>query len=148
MKTKTIQNTKKTRQVFLLNAALLLALITGIAGCSSAHTLGPACAGRRLDSAIAYYEGAKTQLSRHFQSHSDTALVHAFYASQDSIIEARGVPECLDAGIGSKRIARKVLLANRYIRGVIVSNLRDSDPGILISIFGSRYRSLFKNDIR
>ncbi len=39
-------------------------------------------------------------------------------------------------------------MSNRLFQKLVVSNMRDQDPGVVVGLYGEEYREIFKNDIR
>lgn len=106
-----------------------------------------ACADRRLQAAVISYEDAKSEFAEHFKGRSDVALVYAFHASQDSERLARALGQCFDFDANHRTAGIELIRSNQILQTLIVTNLRDSDPGVVIALFGEDYRDFIKNDI-
>ena len=121
-----------------------------LAGCSSDFGAGlefQTCSRRRLDAATVSFEDSKGQMMEHYRTRSDTSLNFAYQASVDSIRLARSIRGCFDFDPAFKSEAVDLIRSNQILQRVIVSNMRDPDPGAIIGLFGDDYRDLIKKDI-
>jgi len=127
-----------------------LALLVGVgSGCtSSAERLQAACGGRRLQAAVRKYDQAKEKLAEHFRQRADETLTDAYHASEDSVALARATRGCPDFDTLIRRQAIDLIKANLLFQKLVLSNMRDQDPGVVADLYGSQYREIFKNDIR
>jgi hypothetical protein len=132
----------------LLGAAVLLAGLVA-AGCVPRRQYGDfTCGARRLQLSAGYLDQAKEKLALHFRRRVDSALAEAFHASQDSVLLARATRNCPDFDEAIRRQAIDLIKTNLLFQKLVVSNMRDQDPGVVIDLYGSEYRDIFKNDIR
>ena len=131
--------------------ALGLGLVLLLAACvGDLELIQPepfSCTKRRLDVASGMYDEAKEMLRIHFKERHNSSLVIAYYLSQDSEALSKSIRRCIDFGEISKERAISLIRANRIFRRVLVVNMRDTDPYVMISILGSQYDSVFKSDI-
>lgn len=127
---------------------LLLAAVTAAACAPTRRAAGPPCGERRLELAAAFYDQAKAQLALHYKQRTDAALSDAYYASQDAILLARATRNCIDFDEVIRRQAIDLIKTNLLFQKLVVSNMRDQDPGVVIDLYGEEYREIFKNDIR
>ncbi|HEX9844167.1 MAG TPA: hypothetical protein VGC20_15520 [bacterium] len=129
------------------SALILLAVLA--AGCApSQRVQGFACGERRLELAATFYEQAKSKLALHYKQRVDSALADAYHASQDSMLLAQATRNCFDFDEVIRRQAINVIKTNVLFQKLVVSNMRDQDPGVVIDLYGQDYRDIFKNDIR
>ena len=135
---------KKSRIGLLLLAMTALFL----AGCGAKRVVLPACSDRRIELAMAMFEQSKEKLALHFQQRVDTALSESYQASQDSVLLARATRNCFDFDAVVRRQAIDLIKSNLLFQKLITSNMRDQDPGVVVDLYGSRYRDIFRNDIR
>lgn len=131
----------------IILSALLLAAVMSCAVDFGQPVLVTQCSRIRLDAAIISYEDAKDQFAEHFQTRSDTALVYAYHATVDAVQLARSIKTCFDFSDGYKQEAIWLIRTNRVFQRLIMNNLRDPDPEVVIGMFGSRYREIIRNDI-
>ena len=61
---------------------------------------------------------------------------------------ARATRGCPDFDELIRRQAVELIKANLLFQRLVVSNMRDQDPGVVADLYGSQYREIFKNDIR
>ena len=129
---------------------LALALLTAaVVGCSARERLQAAdCGARRLQLSGLQYERAKEKLAEHFRQRVDVALTEAYHASLDATALARATRGCPDFDELIRRQAIELIKANLLFQRLVVSNMRDQDPGVVADLYGSQYREIFKNDIR
>ena len=128
--------------VLLAVTALLLA------GCGVKRVVLPACSDRRIDLSMAMFDQAKDKLALHFQQRVDSALSESYQASQDSVLLARATRNCHDFDAVVRRQAIDLIKSNLLFQKLITSNMRDQDPGVVVDLYGPRYREIFRNDIR
>jgi hypothetical protein len=132
-----------------LHAGLALLALLLIAACAPPQRYnGYNCGARRMALAATYYEQAKDKLALHFRQRVDSALSDAYNASQDSVLLARATRSCDDFDEAMRRAAIDLIKTNLLFQKLVVSNMRDQDPGVVIDLYGSKYRDIFKNDIR
>jgi hypothetical protein len=131
-----------------LLAAGLLALLA--AGCAPAgiDRSGQFCGERRIELALVMFDQAREQMARHFEQRVDSALRDAYQSSQDSLLLARASRNCLDFDEVIRREAIDLIRSNLLFQKLLVSNMRDQDPGVVVDLYGSQYREIFKNDIQ
>ena len=128
--------------------ALILLLLLA-AGCSAAQRAPSLrCGERRLELAATFYDQAKSKLAVHFKQRVDSALADAYHASQDSVLLAQATRNCADFDEVIRRQAINIIKTNILFQKLVVSNMRDQDPGVVIDLYGLEYRDIFKNDIR
>lgn len=126
----------------------LLLVAVAVAGCAPRQRVeGFSCGERRLELAAAFYDQARAQLALHFRQRTDVALTDAYYASEDAILLARATRNCIDFDEVIRRQAIDLIKANLLFQKLVVSNMRDQDPGVVIDLYGSEYREIFKGDI-
>ncbi len=119
-----------------------------LAGCGAKRVVLPACSDRRIDLSIAMFEQAKEKLMLHFQQRVDTALSESYQASRDSVLLARATRNCHDFDAVVRRQAIDLIKSNLLFQKLITSNMRDQDPGVVVDLYGSRYREIFRSDIQ
>ncbi len=128
-----------------------LGLVFFLATCVSDLELIPleefSCSKRRLDVASGMYDEAKEMLRIHFKERHNSSLVIAYYLSQDAEALSKSIRRCFDFSDISRERAISLIRANRIFRRVLVVNMRDTDPYVMISILGSQYDTVFKSDI-
>ena len=61
---------------------------------------------------------------------------------------ARSVRSCYDFTREVKRDAIELIRINLVFQKLVMSNMRDQDPGVVAGLLGDQYREIFKNDIR
>ncbi len=135
----------------LLWLPVLLAGLLLLAACAPPpRSLGLPCGERRLQLAGVLYQQARDHLAEHFTRRTDASLGDAFYASRDSVILARATRNCFDFDEVVRRQAVDLIKANLLFQKLVVSNMRDQDPGVVVDLYGRGYREMeiFKNDIR
>lgn len=128
-------------------AALMLATLL-LAGCAGSAVLPEFCAEKRITLAIEMFDRAKGQLAIHYQQRTDSTLGLAYRASQDAVTMARATRRCRDFDRVIRRQAINLIRTNLLFQKLVVSNMRDQDPGVVIDIYGPGYREIFKNDIQ
>ena len=47
-----------------------------------------------------------------------------------------------------RRQAIHLIRTNLLFQKLVVSNMRDQDPGVVVDLYGNQYREIFKNDIQ
>ena len=105
------------------------------------------CSRKRLDAAVITFEDAKSQLQEHFKIRNDTSLIYAYHSSVDAVNLARSIKKCFDFTSSYKEEAISLIRSNIMFQRLVVSNMRDSDPGVAISLFRGDYVDIIKNDI-
>ena len=138
----------RARRRALPAGALLLAALLAAACAPAQRVEGIRCGERRLELAASFYEQARGKLALHFQQRVDSSLADAFHASQDSVLLARATRNCVDFDEVVRRQAINLIKTNLLFQRLVVSNMRDQDPGVVIDLYGAEYRDIFKNDIR
>ena len=127
---------------------LLLALLP--AACIDQLEFAPvaqfSCSEVRLNAAAGFYEEAKEQLELHFTERPNNSLVFAYYLSLDSEELAKTIRACPDFRRNKER-AIDLIRANLVFRRVLLVNMRDSDPFVMINILGYKYDEVFRSDI-
>lgn len=132
---------------WVLPIAILASLI--LAGCGGGRTREPVfCGDRRIELALAAYDQAREHLSIHYRNRSDSSLGSAYRSSQDSVFLARATRSCYDFDEVMRRQAINLIKTNLLFQKLVASNMRDQDPGVVIDLYGPRYREIFKNDIQ
>ena len=106
------------------------------------------CSERRLNLASSLYERAREQLAIHFEQRMDSALGEAYQSSQDAVTLARATVGCRDFDPLVRRQAIDLIRTNLLFQKLVVSNMRDQDPGVVVDLYGNQYREIFKNDIQ
>lgn len=129
---------------------LLLVGLLVLQGCAAdrLNTVRRSCAKDRMLLAYELQNEAKAQLAFYFKQRSESNLSYAYHASKDSMLVARSVRSCFDFNRNVKREALDIIRINRLMQKLVVSNMRDQDPGMVAGLFGDQYREIFKNDIR
>jgi hypothetical protein len=142
----------RSRTMTMRNGTLLAAGLTALllaTACAPAQQYqGYNCGERRLDLAAGYFDQAREKLAQHYRLRSDSTLSEAMHASQDSILLARATRVCDDFDEVLRRQAIDLIKTNILFQRLVVSNMRDQDPGVVVDLYGSQYREIFKNDIR
>ncbi len=128
--------------------ALLALSAMLLAGCGGQRVVLEACSDRRIDLSMAMFEQAKDKLALHFQQRVDTALSESYQASQDSVLLARATRNCHDFDAVVRRQAIDLIKSNLLFQKLITSNMRDQDPGVVVDLYGARYREIFRSDIQ
>ena len=128
--------------------ALLVLSAMLLAGCGAKRVALEACSDRRIDLSMAMFEQAKDKLALHFQQRVDTALSESYQASQDSVLLARATRNCHDFDAVVRRQAINLIKSNLLFQKLITSNMRDQDPGVVVDLYGPRYREIFRSDIQ
>lgn len=128
--------------------ALLAVTALFLAGCNAQRVVLEPCGDRRIDLSMAMFEQAKEKLALHFKQRVDTALSESYQASQDSVLLARATRNCHDFDAVVRRQAIDLIKSNLLFQKLITSNMRDQDPGVVVDLYGARYRDIFKNDIQ
>ena len=105
------------------------------------------CADPRLDLASSLYEEAKDQFAVHFQQRRFTALNVAYRSSKDAVLVARSTRGCYDFDVVTRRRALSLIRSNLLFQKLVLSNMRDQDPEVVVGLFGEMYQDIFKNDI-
>lgn len=137
------------RGMALLCAALLLLGAGVLAGCVPVAPYGyVSCGTHRLRLSEQYYEEAKKKLALHFKQRVDTALSDAYHDSQNAVLLARATRNCDDFDEAIRSQAINLIKTNLIFQKLVMSNMRDQDPGVVIDLYGPQYREIFKNDIR
>lgn len=133
----------------LVASAILLVMVLAQCATELGRRTGEqeTCAKRRFDAAVVSYEDAKRQFSEHFRGRNDSALVFAYHASVDSVRLTRSLAGCFDFTENYRRQGTELIRSNQVLQRLVVSNLRDADPGAAIALFGDDYRDFMKNDI-
>lgn len=142
------QHARRVRPALLVLPAVL-ALVLALGACAPTEPR-PAfsCGARRLELASAYYDLAREKLALHYRRRVDQALAEAYHASQDAVLLARATRNCIDFDEVVRRQAIDLIKSNLLFQKLVVSNMRDQDPGVVIDLYGSRYREIFKSDIQ
>lgn len=141
----------RARRAALLPLAAALLLVPVLSACTLAQFERrpvESCTQRRLGVAYALYDEAKRQLTRHYEQRNDLALEFAYHASRDSMSAARTIRTCYDFDTVAKEQAVDLIRSNMLFQKLVVSNMRDQDPSVVIGLYGERYREIFKSDIR
>ncbi len=131
----------------VLALVALVALVAAACGPGRPQQV-ESCVARRLGLAFQLYDRARDQLARHYEQRLDTALTAAFHNSEDAVVLARATRSCFDFDEVAKRQAVDLIRANLLFQKLVRSNMRDQDPQVVIDLYGSQYREIFKNDIR
>ena len=53
-----------------------------------------------------------------------------------------------DGVLASQCQAIDLIRTNLLFQKLVVSNMRDQDPGVVVDLYGNEYREIFKNDIQ
>jgi hypothetical protein len=106
------------------------------------------CTKRRLDVAAGLYDEAKQFLDVHLRERDNLSLLYAYYASLDAEELTRTIRLCDDFGGGARERGTDLIRATRILRRVVVVNMRDPDPMVMIHLLGTKYDDVFKKDIR
>jgi len=105
------------------------------------------CVAPRLETASYLYDEARQQLATFFKQRNDSQLLNAYYASIDSVRVARTMRDCYDLTELDKEDAVDLIRSAILLRKLVVTNMRDVDPGVMQGIYRGRYREIIKNDI-
>ena len=84
-------------------------------------------------------------MARHFRERSSTALHYAYYLSSDAIQMARATRGCSDFNDVVKSQALNLIRTGRQLRIMAVTNMRDPDPLVTMTLLQDRYADLFVN---
>lgn len=106
------------------------------------------CSETRLDAAAALHEEAKEFLVRHFNERDNRSLLFAYYASQDTEELTKSIRYCEDFDRLYRERGSNLIRATRILRKVVVGNMRDPDPTVLVHLMGPDYDDVFRSDIR
>lgn len=126
-------------------AAALLA-----AGCSSGQILSRdqptvTCSQRRLSISASLYGEARGQMAKHYKERSAATLHAAYYLSSDAIEVARSTRFCPDFDGLVRSQALTLIRTSRLLRVLAVTNMRDPDPLVPMTLLQDRYADLFVN---
>lgn len=133
----------------LIMAVVVVSMVGMLgAACSVRRVELPACSDRRLDLAFALFDQAREKMALHFKQRVDSALGEAYQASSDSVLLARATRNCHDFDAVVRRHAIDLIKSNILFQKLITSNMRDQDSGVVVDLYGPRYREIFKNDIQ
>jgi hypothetical protein len=134
--------------------ALLAALaVCGLllSSCLNQLELAPqepvSCSKRRMDIAASLYDQAKQFLDVHLRERDNLSLLYAYYASVDAEQLTRTIRLCDDFGGEARERGTNLIRATRILRRVVVVNMRDPDPMVMIHLLGTKYDDVFKTDI-
>ena len=133
--------------IYILWAIPIMFFLAGCLGDSVQKDIEAACSNKRINVALIVYEDAKEKYMEHMRTRSDGALNLAYHTAEDSIRVALSTKYCTDFSERIKSRATEVIMANKYLQRLAMTTMRDPDPGVAISIFGDKYRDIFKNDI-
>ena len=147
--------TRKRRRGVMARAALFAALVLCgpvLGSCLEKIELAPpesaSCSRRRLDVAAGYYDEAKHFLDVHLRERDNLSLLYAYYKSVDAEELTRTIRSCDDFGGQARERGTDLIRAARILRRVVVVNMRDPDPMVMIHMLGTKYDDVFKKDIR
>ncbi len=131
-------------------ALLCLALLPFFAGCLGEPILSErqppvSCSQRRLEYSAALFGEARTQMARHFKERSAMTLHYAYYLSNDAIQFARSARGCPDFNDAVRSQALNLIRTSRQLRILAVTNMRDPDPLVTMTLMQDRYADLFVN---
>ena len=104
--------------------------------------VNPACADRAINNAFNLYGEAKTGLALFFEEHNDNRLYQAFYASWDSVNEARKVKKCWDRRVSHYYAMQNIQEMNVILARVIRRNMPDDDSGEMIAVYREQYNQV------
>jgi hypothetical protein len=139
------------RALPLAEIALLgLVFLPFIAGCMGEQLLSGqqppvSCSQRRLEYSAALFGEARTQMARHFKERSAMTLHYAYYLSNDAIQFARSARGCPDFNDAVRSQALNLIRTSRQLRILAVTNMRDPDPLVTMTLMQDRYADLFVN---
>ena len=108
----------------------------------------PTCSKRRLDVAAGLYDQAKQFLEVHLRERDNRSLLYAYYASLDAEELTRTIRLCFDFTSEARERGTDLIRANRILRRVVVVNMRDPDPMVMLHLLGPKYDEVFKTDIQ
>ncbi len=103
------------------------------------------CSQRRLEYSAALFGEARTQMARHYRERSAVSLHNAYYMSSDAIQMARSTRTCPDFNEVVKGQALNLIRTSRLLRILAVTNMRDPDPMVSMTLLQDRYADLFVN---
>ncbi len=131
--------------------AILISLLA-LSGCVNQLDLRQqqpvSCSERRLDVAAALFEESKEFVLQYFEERDNTSLLFAYYSSKDAEELTKSIRNCDDFDRDFKARGTELIRATRVLRRVVVLNMRDPDPAVMIQLLGSDYDGVFKSDIR
>ena len=145
---------KQGRAVAARTALLAALVLCGplLSSCLDQLELVPqapvSCSNRRLDIAAGLHDQAKHLLDTHFRERDNLSLLYAYYASVDAEELTRTIRLCDDFGAQARERGTGLIRATRILRRVVVVNMRDPDPMVMIHLLGTQYDDVFKTDIR
>ena len=139
--------TRRSRGWFVMMVLGLLVLLGACSG-DNMRTKPVTCARARLSLASSMFDEARAQLVSHYTWRTEVSLAYAYHASRDSMFIARSTRSCYDFSQEVKRDAVELIRINRVFQTLVMSNMRDQDPGVVAGLLGDQYREVFKNDIR
>jgi hypothetical protein len=132
--------------------AALMLCASALSSCLDPLELAPqvpfSCSNHRLDVAAGLYDEAKHFLDVHLQERDNLSLLYAYYASLDAEELTRTIRLCDDFGVNVRKRGTDLIRATRILRRVVVVNMRDPDPMVMIHLLGTKYDEVFKTDIR
>jgi len=146
---------KKRGRVGRAWAAMLTVLVLCgplLSSCLDSRELAPpepvSCSKHRLAVAAGWYDEAKHLLDAHLRERDNLSLLYAYYRSVDAEELTRSIRSCDDFGGKAHERGTDLIRATRILRRVVVVNMRDPDPMVMIHLLGTKYDDVFKKDIR
>ena len=131
--------------------AILISLLA-LSGCVNQLDLRQqqpvSCSERRLDVAAALFEESKEFVLLYFEERDNSSLLFAYYSSKDAEDLTKSIRNCDDFDRDFKARGTELIRATRVLRRVVVLNMRDPDPAVMIQLLGPSYDGVFKSDIR
>ena len=118
---------------FLLQGCAELANFTG------QETSRPPCADRVVNRAFQQYGEAKSGLALYFEELNDNRLYQAYYAAWDSRNTVNSVKKCWDRRVSHYNALQNLMDMNKELARLIIINMPDDDPGVMISIYREQY---------
>ena len=106
------------------------------------------CADTGLNAAASLHEEAKQYLVRHFKERDASSLQFAYYATQDTEELTRAIRFCGDFDRFFRQRGSEIIRSARILRRVIIGNMRDNDPAVMVHLMGPDYDDVFPTDIR
>ena len=131
--------------------AILISLLA-LSGCVNQLDLRQqqpvSCSESRLLVAAALFEESKEFVLQHFKERDNSSLLFAYYSSKDAEELTKSIRDCDDFDREFKSRGTELIRATRVLRRVVVLNMRDPDPAVMIQLLGPNHDGDFKNDIR
>ena len=132
-------------------AALAAALTVVTVGCVQQLDFQQpvrSCSNLGLRAGASLHEEAKHFLVRHFKERDPASLQYAYYATRDTEELTRSIRLCDDFDREFRRRGSELIRSARILRRVVVGNMRDNDPSVMVHLMGPAYDEVYPTDIR